>query len=162
MSVVNTETGELIEPLFRDWFQKIEDAFYMSDAELFAGLDRRTVAYLRARLVDQPEIRPTLCQAARLRAADQRAKRSPSRARYVYFIEAEVSGLIKIGSASNPQGRLAALQTGSPEPLVLLAHADGGERVERELHARFAAYRSHGEWFRPSDELAALIAEVAL
>ncbi|WP_425282486.1 GIY-YIG nuclease family protein [Bacillus cereus] len=31
----------------------------------------------------------------------------------------------------------------------------GGERLERTLHARFANFRSHGEWFNPSEELLA-------
>lgn len=33
---------------------------------------------------------------------------------------------------------------------------------ERELHAQFSADRAHGEWFRPSSDLIALIAEAAV
>ena len=42
------------------------------------------------------------------------------------------------------------------------AVVDGGEARERELHAQFSADRAHGEWFRPSSDLIALIAEAAV
>lgn len=74
---------------------------------------------------------------------------------YVYFIEAEESGLIKIGRAANPIRRLAAMQTGSAEPLRLARtiRTDDDKHLERELHRRFAADRVRGEWFDPSDDL---------
>ena len=41
--------------------------------------------------------------------------------------------------------------------LILLATRPGGAKLERKLHRRFAAARSHGEWFRPTRELLAYI-----
>lgn len=81
-------------------------------------------------------------------------------AEFIYFIQATRSGLIKIGSASDPRGRLRSLQTGSPERLRLIGHIPGGTARERQLHDQFAADRSHGEWFVPSAELVAFIKEV--
>lgn len=74
---------------------------------------------------------------------------------YVYFIEAEESGLIKIGRAADPGRRLAAMQTGSAEPLRLLRTiaTDDDKTLERTFHRRFAGSRHHGEWFEPSPGL---------
>lgn len=82
--------------------------------------------------------------------------------RSVYFIQAGDDGLIKIGVAGNAYQRLAGLQTSSPVPLRLVAAISGvGQVREVELHKRFAHLRAHGEWFHPTPELLAYIAEVA-
>lgn len=72
----------------------------------------------------------------------------------VYYIHAPESGLVKIGFAENPRSRLGKMQVDSPTRLVLLAVEEGGLAVEAERHARFAAYRSRGEWFDHCGELA--------
>jgi hypothetical protein len=68
----------------------------------------------------------------------------------VYFIQAVNGGPIKIGTAIDPKKRLASLQLSCPFRLKILATRPGGERLERSLHRRFAAYRLHGEWFEPN------------
>ncbi len=75
----------------------------------------------------------------------------------VYFIRAGNEGAIKIGRATDPRKRLAALQTASPAPLLLLAVIENGD--ERAFHTQFAAHRLNGEWFHPAPELLALAAE---
>lgn len=75
----------------------------------------------------------------------------------VYFVQAGDGGNIKIGVSGNPETRVAGLQTGSDEPLRILATIPGGRAVEKELHRRFAALRVKGEWFRPEQELLDLI-----
>lgn len=67
----------------------------------------------------------------------------------VYFAQAGHAGPIKIGVADEPETRVASLQTGNHETLVLLATALGGIAYERELHDRFADWRVRGEWFAP-------------
>jgi len=92
--------------------------------------------------------------AARVASPDKRS---------VYFVQALDGGPIKIGVAANPTTRLVGLQTGSPVSLRLLATVDaGGARLEHQLHAHFAASRSHGEWFRPTPELLTYIEDVTL
>jgi hypothetical protein len=82
--------------------------------------------------------------------------------RDVYFIQAEQGGLIKIGVAGNPRDRLRTLQHTSPVRLRILAVIRAvGQAHETELHQQFAAIRSHGEWFEPTPELLAYIAEHA-
>lgn len=80
----------------------------------------------------------------------------------VYFVQAGEGGPIKIGwTGGSPSARMAALQTGNPELLQLLASAPGAVEDEKALHARFAAARMSGEWFRAVPELVAFVAGVA-
>jgi hypothetical protein len=77
----------------------------------------------------------------------------------VYFIRAGKDGPIKIGHGSNPERRLRNLQTGTHAVLEIVAVIAGGEHEEAQLHARFARSRIRREWFEPSPDLLALIAE---
>lgn len=70
----------------------------------------------------------------------------------VYFIQGEVTKLIKIGYTNNVQKRLKALQ--QSEELTLLKQIDEVPRAyETELHQRFSHLCARGEWFRPKKEL---------
>lgn len=71
----------------------------------------------------------------------------------IYFVQGQRTGMIKIGHSDVVKTRLTTLRTGSPERLRVLALMDGTRHDEQELHRRFAAHRSHGEWFHPRDEL---------
>jgi hypothetical protein len=83
------------------------------------------------------------------------AKREPPEFRYVYFIESESLGMVKIGLADNPRRRLRELQVGSPDKLNLrgVLLLDDAPGYEASMHLRFAEERSHGEWFRKTDRL---------
>lgn len=79
---------------------------------------------------------------------------------FVYFIQADVVGLVKIGCTVSPYKRFNELKNASPVRLRLLKllRVHGKSRdVEAEFHRRFAHLRAHGEWFRPAPELAELI-----
>lgn len=82
-----------------------------------------------------------------------RNERKPQK---LYFIQA-LSGPIKIGIAADLKARLKTLQTAHFEPLTLIAAVDGGGRLEREYHARFAQHRLVGEWFTPAPDILAEI-----
>ena len=77
----------------------------------------------------------------------------------IYFVSAGTNGAIKIGQADDPARRLAELQTGSSEPLFLLATLPGGRREEAALHTVFAAFQKRGEWFS-REPVAAFLAAV--
>jgi hypothetical protein len=81
--------------------------------------------------------------------------------RQVYFLAAEGSSLIKIGVANCAYARIKALGKTSPVPLTLLGciATDRTGSLEKDLHARFSAHRSHGEWFRAEPEILSFIAE---
>lgn len=79
----------------------------------------------------------------------------------VYFMQAEKTGLIKIGVSSHPVKRAHDL-THHVGPIEILAtqeyecRADAIKR-ERRLHKRFAGHRAHGEWFIPSEDIKELV-----
>lgn len=78
---------------------------------------------------------------------------------FIYFIQADCGGLVKIGWATKPEVRMAQMQAHCPVILTLLHHEPGNGKQERELHARFAALRKHGEWFSAGEDLLAYIAD---
>ncbi len=78
----------------------------------------------------------------------------------VYFIQSVIGGPIKIGAAVDVSRRLTALQTGCPFRLVVLATMPGDLIVEQRLHIEFSSSIEHGEWFRPSADLCALIEQL--
>lgn len=72
----------------------------------------------------------------------------------IYFIRAGDRPYVKIGvCAGNPAVRMAGLQVGSVEQLVLLGTVEGGPADEREWHSRFDYLRVRGEWFEFTPEL---------
>lgn len=78
----------------------------------------------------------------------------------VYFVQA--GPFIKIGFTSRDiEYRIAQMRTGCPFPIQVLGAIDGDQRTERALHARFAAHRHHGEWFRCDPEILAFVREHA-
>jgi hypothetical protein len=97
-----------------------------------------------------------LRQLGRLEGARVPHWQAPTRPLQIYFIGGD-AGHIKIGVSANPESRLAAIQTGSPIPLRILATVLGGYDAERAYHARFAAHRAQGEWFERHPEVLAEI-----
>lgn len=79
------------------------------------------------------------------------------RYRNVYFLFAEESNLIKIGSTKDVERRFCQIQCGSPEKLWIITALCALPCFEDFLHRRFAHDRVRGEWFRPSDDLADFI-----
>ena len=71
----------------------------------------------------------------------------------IYFIQQGNGGSIKIGISSNIEKRLASLQTGSPYKLKVLLTIKGSEKLEKEIHSKFAEYRLSGEWFKPVKQI---------
>ena len=70
---------------------------------------------------------------------------------YVYFIQGQVTRLVKIGYTANClYDRLNTIQSNSPDKLTLLKTVKGDRKLEQLLHKQFESVRSHGEWFYPS------------
>lgn len=72
---------------------------------------------------------------------------------YVYFVQGECGGSIKIGHSQNPKDRLKGLQTGYPDTLIILFMMPGSEQEEFALHEKFRHIKLNGEWFKPEKEL---------
>jgi hypothetical protein len=71
---------------------------------------------------------------------------------YVYFILDEISSAVKIGKANDVLERLATLQTGNPNKLVLLGYIKCiSEKhsflIEKQHHQKFKDLHINGEWF---------------
>lgn len=77
----------------------------------------------------------------------------------VYFIRAGESGPVKIGSADDVAHRIAELQAGNPEPLILLRQIDGGRQTEHFTHRHFKHLRIRGEWFVFDESMLTFVAE---
>jgi hypothetical protein len=72
---------------------------------------------------------------------------------YIYFVQMDYIGPIKIGFATYFQNRLRQLQTGSPYKLRLLCLVPGNEQFEKDIHSCFREIRLEGEWFLPHPKL---------
>lgn len=68
---------------------------------------------------------------------------------YVYFIQGECGGAIKVGYAKDVSERLKGLQTGYPDKLKVITMIPGNVYLERKIHEELAGYRLNGEWFKP-------------
>ena len=87
-------------------------------------------------------------------------KRPKKHKGYVYFLQGQCGGAIKIGYSINPEKRLRELQTGYPDTLIILLMIPGSEASESALHRQFEASRLNGEWFRPDNLLIDKIKEL--
>jgi hypothetical protein len=84
-------------------------------------------------------------------------KRCPG---FIYFVQGESGGPIKIGFATDVKKRLASLQTGYPETLILLHSIPGNVKDEEYFHSKFMCFRLRGEWFRPCDDILSLTSDL--
>lgn len=82
---------------------------------------------------------------------------------WVYFIQEDRTGSIKIGTSSHPHSRLKQIQTASGAGALRLL---GGIRhesrmrafdTERRIHGLLSKHRVSGEWFLPHPDVLALI-----
>jgi hypothetical protein len=80
---------------------------------------------------------------------------------FVYFVQGEMTRLIKVGITRNVDQRLRDLQCDSPDRLTLLASMAGNHKLELALHEKFQQSRRHGEWFAPDPDLLSFIAGIA-
>jgi len=73
----------------------------------------------------------------------------------VYFVQGEITRLIKIGCTdrNDIKQRFSAMQTGSPDKLIILKTIRGSYDLESALHRKFSHLRAFNEWFRPEKEL---------
>lgn len=75
----------------------------------------------------------------------------------IYFVSAPNQGLIKIGKATDVNARLSSLRSGSPAELNLLAQVRFFPELEKFLHKQLKEHKSHGEWFKATDEVLAVV-----
>ena len=72
---------------------------------------------------------------------------------FIYFIQGESGGPIKIGYATEVSNRIRTLQTGYPDTLKVLLAIPGNINNEKVFHNEFKEFRLHGEWFKPDEAI---------
>ncbi len=96
--------------------------------------------------------------ASELRANDQVISVKPGDTNgFVYFIQAENGGPIKIGYSIKPEKRLTDLQVAHPYKLSLIGTIHGNMFIEKKLHRYLLHARTYGEWFEPDEIVLATI-----
>lgn len=81
---------------------------------------------------------------------------------YIYFIQSEIGGPIKIGITVHPRKRLKEMQAVNPFELRFVALQRGTFFEEKQYHKQFANQRLHGEWFGPSQKLSDLVKKIGV
>lgn len=77
---------------------------------------------------------------------------------YIYFIEAQKLGLIKIGITSTSiETRLSSMQSSSPDVLKLLGFIPGDYQLEHQIHRKLKGSHSHREWYYPTTNVLNLV-----
>lgn len=75
----------------------------------------------------------------------------------IYFIEADIVGLIKIGYAEDVEYRFYSIRMMSPVKLKIISTMEGNRDTEKGLHSYFDHLRVRGEWFKPDAELLSFV-----
>jgi hypothetical protein len=81
-----------------------------------------------------------------------RSTSNPEKPRYIYFIRADGTNEVKIGTTRNPLQRLRGLQTANARCLTLKATVSfssgySADKYEAVMHERLKARALNGEWF---------------
>jgi len=72
---------------------------------------------------------------------------------YIYFIQMDCIGPIKIGFTKDIKKRMVHLQQANPYKLNLLVLFPGNEEMEKAIHEGFREANLKGEWFLPHPEI---------
>jgi len=88
--------------------------------------------------------------------------RPKNHGRVIYFVQGEMTKLIKIGQTATLAVRLKMLQAQSPDNLVLLLAIVANDRYQSDtdIHKELAEHRAWGEWFRPDKKVLDLISSL--
>lgn len=80
----------------------------------------------------------------------------PTRGEYedgvVYFVRCRTTGLVKIGTTTDPLKRMRSIQSMCPTALECVSAVIGGVDREQAIHDSLGHKRKHGEWFALDDE----------
>lgn len=86
--------------------------------------------------------------------------RASSAGNFIYFVQHENGGPIKIGRSQSPSKRIEQLQCSSSGRLKVLCCIPAPVSFELKIHQRFATLRVHREWFQPSPGLRKFIRQI--
>jgi hypothetical protein len=83
-----------------------------------------------------------------------------SKQTYIYFIQIEPRGPIKIRLSSNVELRKRTLDCALPYKTKVLGIVEAKIEQEKELHKRFKSHHIKGEWFRACHDITSYIKNV--
>ena len=72
-----------------------------------------------------------------------------------YLLRAGQTNRVKIGYTKTLSTRRVVLQTGNPDPLILVALIAGPRLGERACHWQYAGHRLQGEWYKDCESILA-------
>jgi len=72
---------------------------------------------------------------------------------FVYYIQEEMDGSIKIGWSKDPLRRLTDHETSNPRDLRMVVYVKGSQEDEKEIQKKYSKFKTKGEWFRPEKPL---------
>ena len=75
----------------------------------------------------------------------------------IYAIRAGHEGPIKFGVSNDVEGRMATLQTGNSEQLLLIAYCAVHKQNEATIHHFLREDRLEGEWFKPTPKVLGMV-----
>ena len=84
---------------------------------------------------------------------EPKPEETKSKEGFVYYIQEEMDGNIKIGWSEDPIKRLQQHQTSNSRELRMLVYVKGSQEYEREIHRKFQTSKTTGEWFKPDKRL---------
>ena len=84
---------------------------------------------------------------------EPKPEETKSKEGFVYYIQEELDGNIKIGWSDDPIKRLSQHQTSNSRELRMLVYVKGSQEDEREIHSKFQNSKTQGEWFKPDKRL---------
>ncbi len=84
---------------------------------------------------------------------EPKPEETKSKEGFVYYIQEELDGNIKIGWSDDPIKRLTQHQTSNSRELRMLVYVKGSPDYEREIHRKFQTSKTTGEWFKPDKRL---------
>ena len=84
---------------------------------------------------------------------EPKPEETKSKEGFVYYIQEELDGNIKIGWSDDPIKRLSQHQTSNSRELRMLVYVKGSQEYEREIHRKFQISKTTGEWFKPDKRL---------
>jgi hypothetical protein len=76
---------------------------------------------------------------------------------FIYFMQGESGGPIKIVFTKKIKERFSTLQSGYPDTLIILATTPGNTNAEQLAHEKLQNFKIRGEWFKPSTQVTELI-----
>ena len=84
---------------------------------------------------------------------EPKPEETKSKEGFVYYIQEEMDGNIKLGWSEDPIKRLQQHQTSNSRELRMLVYVKGSPDYEKEIHRKFQTSKTTGEWFKPDKKL---------